>query len=431
MLSVAGCTLGPEPERPSTAADAAPTFSNAEQVRPATQTTAVVGQLRRSGLDRARRARPRAEYRPPDCGRQGARGGGGSAQEQGVAVAPGRLRGSPAAARRSSFVLPDIGRRSIYSTNFNADLGISYQLDLFGKLKRTRQVAWASLLSEQAAQETVQHSVIAGVIRSRVQVATAQRALAIAHDIRMSWERTLETVERRYRSGLVGAVDLHLARENLAAVEGVEIQLEAAVKQAQHALDVLVGRRPGGNPILADTLADLPDLQPVPSGSAGGPPRSPARPDPGRDAAVGRDLRHRRRSGRPLPHPQPDGVRRRRVRFDHRPSRRRLDRLQRCSQSGRPAVHRWLPPRRGLGFASARRCRHCRLCRRRLDSPQGGRGRARRRPGEPQTPGVNPRAPAGGASPPILSPANAISAASRPSSRSSRPSAVCAPPRRR
>lgn len=167
---------------------------------------------------------------------------------------------------KSSFVLPGIGRTSIYSTTYSDALGVSYQVDLFGKLKRTRQSAWASLLAEQAAQEAVHHAVVANVVRARVQVATAERALAIAQEIRDSWEQTLETVERRYNSGLVQAVDLYLARENLSATRANEVQLEAQVKLARHALDVLVGERPGTGDELPQTLPELPDLGAVPAG---------------------------------------------------------------------------------------------------------------------------------------------------------------------
>ena len=266
VVSLAGCTLGPDPERPSTAADTASTFANVEQAEaprlsttpwwtrfgdPASVELVELALEQNTDLQVAAARVLEAEA--------GLRKSKGSLWPQ----VDYQVNGSRA---KSSFVLPEIGRRSIYSTSYTASLGVSYQLDLFGKLKRTRQAAWASLLAQHAAQETVQHSVIAGVIRSRVQLATAQRALTVAHDIQTSWERTLETVERRYRSGLVGAVDLHLARENLAATEGVEIILAASVEQARHALDVLVGRRPGGAPLLADTLPDLPDLEPVPAG---------------------------------------------------------------------------------------------------------------------------------------------------------------------
>lgn len=265
-LIFTGCTLGPDAERPQTAADSAETFINAnDAVAPAdpvspwwTQfgdptTTELVEMALANNTDLQVAAARLIE----------AEAAWGQSRSTLWPSVDYQVSGSRA---KSSFVLPEVGRRSIYSTTYSDAVNVSYQVDLFGKLKRTRQAAWANLLAEHAARTTVEHSVIAGVVRARVQVATAERALTIATDVRESWENTTATVERRYRSGLVGAVDLHLARENLAATRASETQIAASVKKARHALDVLVGQRPGTGPTLPDTLPELPDLSPVPAG---------------------------------------------------------------------------------------------------------------------------------------------------------------------
>jgi NodT family efflux transporter outer membrane factor (OMF) lipoprotein len=174
--------------------------------------------------------------------------------------------GISGARTKTSFVLPGIGRTSIYSTTFSDDLSVSWQADLFGKLKRTRQQAWATLLAEAANREALEHSIIAAVVRARIQIATLERTLEVTRSTRTSWERTLATVERRYRSGLARAVDVHLARENLAATQGREVQVDAQLEQARHALHVLVGQAPGSLPPLHSDLPDVPGLEPVPVG---------------------------------------------------------------------------------------------------------------------------------------------------------------------
>ncbi len=265
-LALAGCTLGPDPERPQTAADTAATFTNAQDAEAPDEalapwwtrfgdptTTELVELALKNNTDLHVAAARLLE----------AEAAWGQSRSTLWPQVDYNLSGSRT---KTSFVLPEVGRKTIFSTTYSGGIGVSYQLDLFGKLKRTRQGAWANLLAEHAARETVEHSVIAGVVRARVQVATAQHAQTIAEDIRTSWERTLATIERRYRSGLVGAVDLHLARENLAATQAAEVQLEASEKLARHALDVLIGERPGSGEALPDTLPELPDLGPVPAG---------------------------------------------------------------------------------------------------------------------------------------------------------------------
>jgi outer membrane protein TolC len=61
-------------------------------------------------------------------------------------------------------------------------------------------------------------------------------------------------------------VELHLARENLAASKASEAVIAGQLDQARLALDVLVGRRPGSAEMLPETLPMLPSLDPVPLG---------------------------------------------------------------------------------------------------------------------------------------------------------------------
>jgi len=267
LVLASGCTLGPEPARPVTAADASDTYSHAKsqetveppQISPWWQTfgdettSQLVELALQNNTDLQAAA---ARVLEAEAGLRRARG----ARLPQVGV------GASGATQKFSFVLPEIGRRSIDSTTYSYNFNVSWQADLLGRLKRTQQASWASLLAQEATQEALVHTVVALVVRSRVLVATAERALAINQQITKSWESTTNTVERRYRAGLAGAVELHLARENLAAVRASEAVIAGQMEQARLALDVLVGRRPGSGDPLPDTLPELPSLEPVPLG---------------------------------------------------------------------------------------------------------------------------------------------------------------------
>lgn len=157
-------------------------------------------------------------------------------------------------------------RFSNISTTWTQGISVAYILDLFGKLRRSERAAWAEMLTAEANEQTLINSMIATVIRARIDITTIQRRLAIARANTESRRNTLEIVERRYSEGLVGPVDVRLARENLAASKAVEPDIELSLITARHALDVLLGRRPGASKNLPETLADLPNLEPVPIG---------------------------------------------------------------------------------------------------------------------------------------------------------------------
>ena len=158
------------------------------------------------------------------------------------------------------------GRFTVMTTTWQQDITVAYILDLFGKLKRSERAAWAELLAAEANEQALINSMIATVINARVNIATLQRRLAIARANTQSQKKTLEIVERRYEQGLVGPVDIRLARENLAQLELVEPVIELSLITARNALDELLARRPGSSDELPQTLEDLPDLGPVPIG---------------------------------------------------------------------------------------------------------------------------------------------------------------------
>ncbi len=158
------------------------------------------------------------------------------------------------------------GRFSVMSTTWEQAFSVSYALDLFGKLKRSQRAAWADLLAAHENQQALINSLIASVIKARIDIATLQRRLQIARQNIESRQKTLQIVERRYNQGLVGPVDVRLSRENLAASKTLEPVIELSLITAQHALEVLLARRPGSSDTLPQTLPDLPDLQPIPIG---------------------------------------------------------------------------------------------------------------------------------------------------------------------
>ena len=262
-----GCTLGPEPARPVTAADLSDSYAygqNQEEADapPVTAwwrtfgdpTTAELVELALENNTDLQAAA--ARVLEAEAALQRARGA--RLPQVGVSAS--------ATDQRFSFVLPEVGRRTIDSTTYSYNFNVSWQTDLLGRLRRTQQASWASLMAQEEAQEALVHTVVSLVVRSRVLVATAARALEINRQITASWESTTNTVERRYRAGLAGAVELHLARENLAAVRASEAVIAGQLEQARLALDVLVGRRPGSSDPLPDTLPELPLLEPVPLG---------------------------------------------------------------------------------------------------------------------------------------------------------------------
>lgn len=177
-----------------------------------------------------------------------------------VSVAGNRTRS------KSSFEFVGGQRFGSYITGYSGDASVSYIADVFGGLKRAEQAAMADFLSAGATHEALTHAIVSQVVKARVQIAKFQRLLNIAKANTENWENALKIVERRYNAGLISPLDVHLAKENLAASKSLEPQLEQSLILAAHSLDVLLGRRPATSELLPETLPQLPELGDIPTG---------------------------------------------------------------------------------------------------------------------------------------------------------------------
>ena len=168
LVLAVGCTLGPDPERPTTAADVGDTWVHAPDAE-TTPLPEVAPWWREFGDETTTELVELALENNPDLHAAAARviEAEASLRRAGGARLPQVGYGASASTQQVSFVLPNIGRQQITSTTYGYDFNVSWQADLFGRLKRTQQSAWASMLSEEAAREAVVHSVVAGVVRAR------------------------------------------------------------------------------------------------------------------------------------------------------------------------------------------------------------------------------------------------------------------------
>lgn len=161
--------------------------------------------------------------------------------------------------------LEDTGRTN-KTRSYSNVFSISYVLDLFGGLRHAKRAQYNNLLASHANQNAVVNSLIANVINARINIAALQNRLAIAQANAESLGRTLDIVEERYKLGLVGPVDVRLARQNYASAQAAIPDFELALQLSQNALDVLIVEQPGVSKPLNEPISDLPLPQVIPVG---------------------------------------------------------------------------------------------------------------------------------------------------------------------
>lgn len=129
------------------------------------------------------------------------------------------------------------GRR----TTYNADLGVSWEIDLFGRLRSLNNAAFNDYLGSEAAQRGARLSLVAGVANAYLTLATDRSLLAIAEETRTSAARSVELTQALLKGGVAPRTDLRQAETILAQAETDQASLETAVAQDRNALQLLVG----------------------------------------------------------------------------------------------------------------------------------------------------------------------------------------------
>ena len=120
----------------------------------------------------------------------------------------------------------------------------SFEVDLWGRLKKASQAAWEDILQEEETRRTVAQSIVAEAVTLYLLIEEVERRLQIAEQSINAFRQSLKFVETRYRRGLISVLDVRQARRTLAEAEALVPQLEQELGVTQQQLAVLLGRYP-------------------------------------------------------------------------------------------------------------------------------------------------------------------------------------------
>ncbi len=130
-------------------------------------------------------------------------------------------------------------------TFYDAGLDAFWELDFFGRVRRSIEALTADYQAFQARQYSVFISVAAEVARTYVETRGAQYQLAVARRNADNQRKTFELTRTLAAGGRSTALDIARARAQLATTLAIIPPLEAQVAINIHRLSVLVGRPPG------------------------------------------------------------------------------------------------------------------------------------------------------------------------------------------
>jgi len=131
------------------------------------------------------------------------------------------------------------------STTYQAGLTVSWELDIFGGQRRSREAAYAEAQASGEALRATTLSLLADVASAYVQLRSAQQRLTIARNAARSQQDNLDVTRERFRIGLTSHLDVSQAQAQKASTQSDIPTLETEAQRCIHRLGVLTGQEPG------------------------------------------------------------------------------------------------------------------------------------------------------------------------------------------
>ena len=158
-----------------------------------------------------------------------------------------QVNGGVAVAReRSSANAPLPGGRTV--NDYAVNLSASFELDIWGKLRRATESARASLLASQQGKGTVVLTVVATVASGYIQLRALDRQLEIAQYTSQSLGEAARLQRVRFEEGAVPQSDYLQAESQYRDAVARVPELEREIAQQENFISVLLGHNPGPIP---------------------------------------------------------------------------------------------------------------------------------------------------------------------------------------
>ncbi len=159
----------------------------------------------------------------------------------------------------TSTYIPTTDSRTDNST-FGVGLDLSWEIDLWGRLRASINAAEADLIASEADLASARLALAAQTASAWFDLNEALAQERVAVQTFEARTRALELTERRFSRGLATALDVRTARTTQASAEASIAGRRQASGNASRRLEILLGRYPSAE---LDALAELPSLDPI------------------------------------------------------------------------------------------------------------------------------------------------------------------------
>ncbi len=148
--------------------------------------------------------------------------------------------------------------------SYSAVLNASWEIDIWGRIRRQTEAANAQLLASEEGRRGVVLSLVGSVAGAYINLRNLDRQLEIARATAQSRGESYELFKLRFEGGVISLLELSQNKSQYEEALASIPPLEKAIAQQENGLSVLLGRNPG--PIARGKEIDQLALPAIPAG---------------------------------------------------------------------------------------------------------------------------------------------------------------------
>jgi multidrug efflux system outer membrane protein len=147
---------------------------------------------------------------------------------------------APSFGRKSNFLFPGFPNPFNYYLQGN----LSWELDIWGRIRRSNEAARGDLLAREEGRRTVILQLVSGVAEAYFDLLQFDMQLDTARRTLKSWEESVRIAQARLRQGVISKLDADQFEAERANATARTAELERQMVQKENQLSVLLGRNP-------------------------------------------------------------------------------------------------------------------------------------------------------------------------------------------
>ena len=137
------------------------------------------------------------------------------------------------------------GNKSPTQSVLGAFAGVSWEIDLFGKLRSASEAAKSDLLAMQENQKAVMQALVADMAIAYFSLIELDAELVYVQESTKARQASLRLVSARLEGGVASKVEVDQAQSLVASAQASQARIQMAIEQTENLINFLMAKQPG------------------------------------------------------------------------------------------------------------------------------------------------------------------------------------------